>query len=684
MGEEHRSTESRVVQPKLRMYYNGSTEVNLVRADCNASVAVAETARYRAIGDIRADETLAVQATMGKREDWKRNLSDNVLVSVFFELTDAATPGDEMPTLGNGRPARRRGNVTVAEIPLSHVRDYEERPDIAHVSLGEPLAAPRPHATTRTSRRPARARWLFDPRSRKHVTGPVLIGLIDVHGFDFTHEDFLDQNGETRFVAIWDQGGSVRSSPEAFGYGAEFTQEHMNGAIRDAAANGFPAYDLEPQSQMVPDSHGTHVASIAAGNHGVCPNALIAGVVISLPPEDEDRRVAFYDSTRIAHAVDYLLALPAELGRPDLPVSINISLGTNGHAHDASSAVSRWIDNALVVPGRSVTVAAGNAGQEAPTSAEDIGHTMGRVHASGKIASRGLDSVIDWIVVGNGISDLSENELEIWYGPQDRFSVELRPPQGDWIGPIQPGEYVENRQLSGPRRGFVSIYNELYHPINGYNYIAIYLSPLLDPAGVVGIPAGKWQVRLTGLEVRDGSYHAWIERDDPRRIGPLGATEAWSFPSFLGDASFVDSSTVSSLACGQRIISVANFDDTGGRIHVTSSQGPTRDGRFKPDIGAPGTDVLAARGFAADDSPWLAMTGTSMAAPFVAGVAGRMLEINQDLTAAQILGIMQSTARPLPGVDYAWRNDAGFGVIDPAACLREAESIKRRKDRTKR
>ena len=57
---------------------------------------------------------------------------------------------------------------------------------------------------------------------------------------------------------------------------------------------------------------------------------------------------------------------------------------------------------------------------------------------------------------------------------------------------------------------------------------------------------------------------------------------------------------------------------------------------------------------------------------------------HQDLTAAQILGIMQSSARPLPGVDYEWRNDAGFGVIDPASCLREAESIKRRKDRTKR
>jgi hypothetical protein len=78
--------------------------------------------------------------------------------------------------------------------------------------------------------------------------------------------------------------------------------------------------------------HGTHVASIVAGNRGICPNALITGVVISLPSEDFDRRTSFYDSTRIAHAFDYLTDLAIEL---DLPISINISLSTSGHAHDS-------------------------------------------------------------------------------------------------------------------------------------------------------------------------------------------------------------------------------------------------------------------------------------------------------------------------------------------------------------
>jgi subtilisin family serine protease len=63
---------------------------------------------------------------------------------------------------------------------------------------------------------------------------------------------------------------------------------------------------------------------------------------------------------------------------------------------------------------------------------------------------------------------------------------------------------------------------------------------------------------------------------------------------------------------------------TNERIHHTSSQGPTRDGREKPDIAAPGTNIVAANGFN-PDQPWVSMTGTSMASPYVAGVVARML-----------------------------------------------------------
>jgi subtilisin family serine protease len=228
----------------------------------------------------------------------------------------------------------------------------------------------------------------------------------------------------------------------------------------------------------------------------------------------------------------------------------------------------------------------------------------------------------------------------------------------------------------------ISVYNELYHPANGANYIACYLSPFFSPAGTVGIGAGTWLARLTAREVRDGGYHAWIERDDPRKLGRIGTREAWSFPSFFTQRSNVDNTSVSSLACGMGVIGVANLDEANERVNVSSSQGPTRDGRSKPDVAAPGTDIVAAKGFAGADDLWVGMTGTSMASPYVTGVAGLMLAVEPKLTAAQIEGIVRRTSHPLPGGDFAWVNDAGFGRIDPAACVAEAATVNARTDRT--
>jgi subtilisin family serine protease len=355
-------------------------------------------------------------------------------------------------------------------------------------------------------------------------------------------------------------------------------------------------------------------------------------------------------------------------------------LGTNGHAHDGSGAISRWIDAVLSTPGRAVTVAAGNSGQERGETADDIGWVMGRIHTSGKVAAAGLTAEIEWVVVGNGLVDISENELELWLSPQDRFAVSLRAPNGKWIGPVEPREFIENRRLDDG--SFVSIYNELYHPANGANYMGIYLSPNLRSNPVVGVPAGKWIVRLQGREVRDGRYDGWIERDDPRPFGSLGAMKVWAFPSFFTERSMVDNSTVSSLGCGFKVLTVANLDVKASRINISSSQGPTREGRFKPDVAAPGTDIVAAKAFSTDKERWIGMTGTSMASPYVAGIAGLMLAIEPALTAAQIEGIMRSTAKPLPGGGFTWVNDAAFGVIDPEACLEQASLVNTRKDRT--
>lgn len=676
------------IHPKLRMFANADASINAVRAELNSTLCVPDIAaaapQFLAAGatPITPDPSRPGPAASSEWQPDKRTR-----VNVFVDLRHPNVP--RLPG-----EKQRKGNIALAEVAVAEVGSLAGRSGVAMVSAAEPLKfdAPRQEESLEKA---ASKRPKVPPGAK---LGPVLLGLVDVHGFDFAHPDFVDVSADgsrkTRFVRIWDQGGSSRKPPSytakgnvrRYNYGSEITADHMNKAIAEEAEKKFSPTEFEPQSVMAPGSHGTHVASIAAGASGVCPHALIAGVLISLPQADLDRRKSFYDSSRIVDAVEYLLDVADDLGKElgnggPLPVSINISLGTNGDAHDGSSPTCRWIENAVAIAGRCVTVAAGNAGQAAATEPGDIGFVIGRIHTAGKIASRGLETRIEWTVIGNGRADISENELELWYSAQDRFRVSLLPPDATkWIGPVKERAYIENQQL--PDSTFVSIYNEIYHPVNGCNQIAIYLSPNLTPGNVVGIAAGVWTVRLEGIEVRDGRFHGWIERDDPVPVGRIGAREAWRFPSFFTEKSNVPVSQLNSMACSPRIVSVANLDDKRSRIHVTSSQGPTRDGRFKPDVAAPGTDIVAAKGFAQGGSAWVSMTGTSMASPHVAGVAAMMLSIAPDLNAAQIGGIIQRTASPLPGKTFEWATDAGYGRIDADECLKEALLVHKRVDIT--
>ena len=476
-----------------------------------------------------------------QRKAPRRTAPPDVKLSLFVQLAqdlDEQTRADTLAAVGRlTTRARWKQETAAVELPAKNVEELQAISGVTYVEPGQTLHAPEPIVgEERDVAAPRVGLRRITAQARRHRYGRgVLVGIVDVGGFDFAHEDFLDPSGRTRWKAIWDQRGSVRPSPagrgsrfEALSYGSEILESHMNAAIAAAPARRMAATSLEPQSVMLVGSHGTHVASIAAGNRGVAREAHLAGVLIALRPEDLDPSSSFYDSTRVTDAVDYLLALAAELGGSDgpLPVSINVSLGTNGHAHDTSSAMARWIDNALTTSGRCVSVAAGNAGQVEAASASDIGFVTGRIHAGGTFSATNLRHELGWIVAGAGIADVSDNELEIWYSPQDRIDVEVRPPGGAWIGPIRPGTGISNELL--PNGTLLSVNSNTYHPANGANRISIILSPFYGPVrdgvrSIGPIAAGEWRVRLTGAVVRDGRYDAWIERDDPR---PLEARRA--------------------------------------------------------------------------------------------------------------------------------------------------------------
>lgn len=708
------------LHPKLRVIGNGSASVNACRSEISNSVysiqepepekkekadvsesldlAAAQQTIHTLDLSTEVSRDILSKGGLKKRKKLKdEEVADDSFVNVFVEVIPAESKDDRADTdqaviriaeacnaqlkktnlprgLGN---VITRQNIISATIPISFLEELKTDRDVSFVQPAEPLKLELPVGSR--AKRPTNRRV---GKENLHKQGAdVLIGIIDVGGFDFAHEDFLDQHGKTKFIAIWDQGGDFRSSPEKFNYGAEFTKEHLDAAIQaQSQPGGLPATLLEPQSQASEGSHGTHVASIAAGKSGVCPKAEIAAVLIDVPVADDEferRRFTFSDSSRILHAVEYLLEIARERKKT---ISINISLGTNGGSHDWSSGVNRWLDQILTIPGRSISIAAGNAGQEKAVSDGDLGWIMGRIHASGQIASRGLDVELDWVVVGNGIADVSENELEIWYSAQDRFLVEVLPPgETNWLK-AGPQEFIENKRFRDGTT--VSIYNELYHPANGANYISIYLSPNLEPGQIRGIRAGVWRVRLIGEEVRNGQFHCWIERDDPSEIGRIEGQRLFRFPSFFSEQSNVDSHSISTLACGNATIAVSNYDAFTNKINISSSQGPTRDNRYKPDIAGPGTNIVAAKGFSNDGDKWVSKSGTSMASPYVTGVIGLMLNTNPNLNSVQCLGILQRTARPFPGTTYEWMNDAGFGRIDPDAAVAEAASFTNRMDRT--
>ncbi|MGD0580840.1 MAG: S8 family serine peptidase, partial [Bryobacteraceae bacterium] len=131
---------------------------------------------------------------------------------------------------------------------------------------------------------------------------------------------------------------------------------------------------------------------------------------------------------------------------------------------------------------------------------------------------------------------------------------------------------------------------------------------------------------------------------------------------------------VASPAIGYNIVSVANWD-TGGAsdnshevINPTSSPGKTFDGRNKPDVAAPGTNIYSTAydwdGNSGSNPDFVPHSGTSMAAPHIAGalalIRSTLPSSGEEGLAAKAI-LLNSTDTP---GGLGWQNDAGWGYLN--------------------
>ncbi len=498
----------------------------------------------------------------------------------------------------------------------------------------------------------------------------VIVGIIDF-GMDFAHKNFLDETGHSRVLAIWDQTAKQNPrSPSKYGYeyGTLFTQDEINAALKQKDPYKSLGYGPAPDDLLQTGAHGTYVADVAAGNgngsvdsagKGVAPNADIVFVEASTKCVDpSDAGVvgnSFGDSVQLAEAIKFIFAFAKERKQPCV---INLSMGTNGGPHDGTTLVERWIDCLVSqARNRAVVIAAAN--------------TFGKqLHATGRVSPE-KPVELKWQIFPN---DSTSNEMEIWYSKDDRFDVEVIRP-GDSV-PIAGARFGEVREFPFWEHSTIVVANRRNDSCNRDNTINIFLDRELSP--------GTWTIRLIGASVKDGEFHAWIERDEtgPSQFQAAEANDAYQID---------DAVTLGSIACGEKSIVVGSYDahKEGEPLSANSSSGRTRDHRKKPELSAPGEHVLAA--YSGTRVRRNTLSGTSMAAPAVAGVVALMLAEAQSrsvtLSADEIRDILIRTARkdpPTVGGDWDidhgfWHPRYGFGRVSAPAAVAAVTSLKRGK-----
>lgn len=456
----------------------------------------------------------------------------------------------------------------------------------------------------------------------------VILCFIDT-GIDYRDPAFLDENGDSRILALWDQTIQTSTPPAGLQYGSEYLRADINRALRSE-----DPYAIVPSRDT--NGHGSVLAGVAAGSVvrqgnpyvGAAPNADIVVVKLKeckqylrnfyLVPEG----VPAYQENDIMLGMKYAESFVRLFERP---VVICLGLGTNQGDHAGNSALSRYLSSFAIRRSRAAIVCGGNEGNAAH-------HYHGMLN---ELTSEGAFREVE-IRVSEGCLGFW---LEIWGALPDAFNVSVRTPGGESIPELRLGLQQSVTYSFIYEKSRVTIDSALVEENSGEELILVRIQ---DPT------PGIWTFRVASSgSLHNGSFHMWL---------PI--TEFLSAPVyFLSPDPYM---TLTEPSMAPEVMSVSTYNAENNSFYAESGRGFGRTGQIRPDLAAPGVNVSTIRG---------RRTGSSLAAAITAGAVAQffqwaVIEGNNRLAESrEIRSYFIRGAVRTPGLTYPNR-EWGYGRLN--------------------
>ena len=151
----------------------------------------------------------------------------------------------------------------------------------------------------------------------------------------------------------------------------------------------------------------------------------------------------------------------------------------------------------------------------------------------------------------------------------------------------------------------------------------------------------KFNIRAASMSLGGPGLAEWASSDDDSVNRYANEMMTAGIAIFIAAGNNGVTAQIGTPGSAEDAITVGALDKNSA-IAIYSSQGPTEEGRVKPNIAYVGSSVMSVAFNTGDQ--YTDMSGTSMATPGAAGVAALMFQANPDLSPFDIKNIMQETA----------------------------------------